>query len=82
MISAGRVFCPSWKIYRRDFCPPVKKSGWDYVHVAKKIWEGLCPSLQKWAGGLCPGGILSYTRASTLNYIHGLSVSYDTVAWK
>ena len=55
-------FCPSWKNLRKGFCQPCKnereglyprckKHGRDYDHLYKNEQKGLCP-----------GGILSYTR--------------------
>ena len=32
-----KVFCPSWKIYRRDSVHRVKMSGRDYIHNAKNM---------------------------------------------
>ena len=31
------------------------------MSTLQNTWAGLCPPIQKWVGGLCPGGILSYT---------------------
>ena len=39
-------FCPSCKIYRRDFVHLVKKSG-GIMSTLQKTWEGLCPPIQK-----------------------------------
>ena len=47
-------FCPSWKIYRRDFVHLVKKSEGDYVHIAKNM-GGIMSIYTKWAGGIMSG---------------------------
>ena len=51
------------------FCPPFKSLRGCFVHLVKTIggtlskwWEEFCPPIQKWAGGVLSGGVLSYTR--------------------
>ena len=53
----GGGLCPSCKIQRGGLCPSCKIHGGDFVHVYKNE-----------QGGFCPGGILSYTRGSELQY--------------
>ena len=71
--GGGGGLCPSCKIQwgRGDYVHVVKYSGGDYVLVVKfsrgnyvlvvKFIGGLCPHIQKQAGGFLSGRILSYT---------------------
>ena len=63
-IQWGGGLCPSCKIQRGGLCPSCKIHGGDFVHVYKNE-----------QGGVCLGGILSYTRPF-LHYVlilHSLS---------
>ena len=62
---AGGI-CPSWKIYRRDSVHLVKMSGRDYIHVRKKHGRDYVHLYKNEQKGLCPGGILSYTRSTVI----------------
>ena len=78
-IGGGGGLCPSCKIQRGGLCPSCKiqrGGGGDYVLVVK-FMGGILSTYTKMSrgGGVCPGGILSYTLfmvpiwASTILYL-------------
>ena len=52
--------------YGGRLCPPYKINGGDFVHLCKF-----------WQGGLCPGGILSYTHSRYGTVMDSLTSSRD-----